>query len=159
MIINDKKKCSKCQQWKKLDHFRKRKMYKDGYDCWCEKCKKSYDRKYQKRTGKSKQYYQDHKEELQKYARDAYAKLKKQVYDHYENICACCGETEEKFLTIEHKNGNGTQHRVQVGGGGERMYRWIVKNDYPPDIELLCANCNLGKYRNNGICPHKGRVR
>ena len=157
MIINNKKLCHKCQTNKTIDNFTNSKKSKDGLDGWCKKCKGIYNRYYQKRTGKTKKYYQAHKEELQLYARNAYAKLKKRVYDHYGNKCACCGELEEKFLTIEHKNGGGTQHRVKVGGGGERIYRWIVKNNYPLEIELLCSNCNIGKYRNNGVCPHKQR--
>jgi hypothetical protein len=30
-----------------------------------------------------------------------------------------------------------------------------VMNDFPPGFQLLCSNCNHGRARNGGICPHK----
>jgi hypothetical protein len=34
-----------------------------------------------------------------------------------------------------------------------------VKNAFPDTITLLCFNCNCGKGRNKGVCPHKGTVK
>jgi hypothetical protein len=69
-------------------------------------------------------------------------------------ICKCCGETELKFLSIDHINGGGSKHRKEYGvGGGKGIYRWLAKNNYPPGFQVLCHNCNLAKgfY---GSCPH-----
>ncbi len=28
----------------------------------------------------------------------------------------------------------------------------------PEGFQVLCWNCNLGKYYNGGVCPHRGAV-
>lgn len=87
--------------------------------------------------------------------------VRDEVYKHYGNICACCGETESKFLSIDHVNNDGAKHRKEIWtsasrrSSGSHLYRWIIKNNYPDGFQLLCMNCNHGKSRNDGICPHK----
>ena len=75
------------------------------------------------------------------------------VLDHFHKVCACCGESEPLFLTIDHIDGNGNLHRRLVGKAD--MWRWLVNNKFPPGFQLLCFNCNAGKYRNGGTCPHQ----
>ena len=79
-------------------------------------------------------------------------KLRSQVLDAYGRICQCCGETEEHFLTVDHINGGGCQHRKQVKGGSI-FHTWLIKRNFPADFQILCMNCNWakGKY---GRCPH-----
>lgn len=79
-------------------------------------------------------------------------KNKKLVFEHYGKECACCGESEKAFLTIDHIHGNGNKHRKQIH---RKTYIWLVKNNFPKGFQTLCFNCNWGKYYNNGICPHK----
>lgn len=67
--------------------------------------------------------------------------------------CACCGETNETFLALDHVVGGGAAHRRETGGGG--FYTWLKKNDYPQGFQILCHNCNLGRQLNGGVCPHK----
>lgn len=75
--------------------------------------------------------------------------------------CACCGETEPLFLSIDHINNDGAEHRRSLGyegngkGASSATYSWLKKNGYPGGFQVLCMNCNTGKARNNGICPHK----
>lgn len=85
------------------------------------------------------------------------AELKDAVFSHYGYICVCCGETNLTFLTIDHVNSDGAQHRKKLGRGGHTvtMYRDIIKRNFPPDFQILCYNCNCGRARNNGICPHQ----
>jgi len=71
-------------------------------------------------------------------------------------ICACCGETEPKFLTIDHINNDGHLHRKQ-GNGATNLYNHLKARKFPPGFQVLCMNCNFGKARNGGICPHKSR--
>ena len=85
--------------------------------------------------------------------------LKDRVFEAYGGyVCACCGETEITFLTIDHIDGSGREHRGKVLGnrstGGDRFYRWLKKNDFPPGFQVLCRNCNWGKHI-YGKCPHK----
>lgn len=86
--------------------------------------------------------------------------LRMDVYAAYGGaICACCGESELAFLTLDHKHGDGAKHRreMNVRGGGLSMYRWIIRNNFPPLFQVLCFNCNVGRHINGGVCPHKQR--
>lgn len=78
------------------------------------------------------------------------------VLRHYGGLppkCACCGETELMFLTIDHINGGGRQHRIAIKNYG--LTRWLIKNKLPKGFQILCMNCNLGSFLNKGTCPHK----
>ncbi len=84
-------------------------------------------------------------------------KTKDEVYAAYGGYCcACCGETNTEFLTIDHIEGNGKKHREEVGSGGRGfvLYRWLKRHKFPKGFRILCMNCNfaLGHF---GHCPHK----
>ena len=78
-----------------------------------------------------------------------------EILEHYGKICKCCGETQLEFLTIDHINNDGAQHRRDLGKGASSYNVWldIIRNGFPPDFQILCMNCNWakGKY---GKCPH-----
>lgn len=80
---------------------------------------------------------------------------KQTVFDYYGWRCACCGEDIPQFLSIDHIDNDGYQHRKEIGCGGVTLYRWLCTNNFPSNFQTLCHNCNLGKARNKGICPHK----
>ena len=83
-------------------------------------------------------------------------KHKAMVMEAYGNKCACCGETEPFFLSIDHVNNDGFMARKHKLHPTDTLnfYRWLVKNDFPKDFQILCMNCNFGKARNGGVCPH-----
>lgn len=87
-------------------------------------------------------------------------KLKAASIAAYGGFCACCGESELIFLTIDHIDGEGNTHRRELfgGRGGGPFYRWLAKNGFPPGFQVLCFNCNLGKHINGGVCPHQQTV-
>lgn len=66
--------------------------------------------------------------------------------------CVCCGETEKDFLSLDHVANDGPKMRL-IHGLGSNMYRWAVKNGFPPIFQVLCRNCQFGK-KKSGICPH-----
>jgi hypothetical protein len=72
-------------------------------------------------------------------------------------VCACCGETEPLFLSIDHIECDGAEHRKKLGksANGSGFYRWLRDNKYPPGFQVLCMNCNHGRMRNGGLCPHQ----
>ncbi len=37
----------------------------------------------------------------------------------------------------------------------DSLYRWIIKNNFPEEFQILCFNCNSGRHINGGICPHE----
>lgn len=81
-------------------------------------------------------------------------KHRQQVLQHYGNKCACCGETEEHFLTIDHINNDGAKHkRALKRTDPATMRKWIIDNNYPDIFQILCYNCNCAKGK-LGYCPH-----
>ena len=81
--------------------------------------------------------------------------LKDEVYTAYGGYhCACCGETHKEFLTVDHINGDGKEHRKLAGGNTKGIYRWLKKHNFPPGFRILCMNCNFA-LGHSGYCPHQ----
>lgn len=82
-------------------------------------------------------------------------KAKLDVVYNYGGKCRCCGETNLKFLTIDHIYNDGYKERIKQVGGS-RIYAMLRRKNCPKKrYQLLCWNCNCGKRMNKGICPHK----
>jgi hypothetical protein len=84
-------------------------------------------------------------------------KLKVQVVDAYGGRCACCGETEIAFLSVDHIHGGGNKHRRSLdkryGFGG--IYEWLRDQGFPKDeFRILCMNCQIAT-RYGRECPHQ----
>jgi len=80
------------------------------------------------------------------------------VLSHYSGKppkCACCGEANPYFLSIDHVDGGGYRQQQKLKKWGSAFYRWLVAHKYPKGYQVLCYNCNLAKgfY---GCCPHRG---
>ena len=59
-------------------------------------------------------------------------------------VCVKCREKEIKFLTIDHIHGRrlmGHSHSFS----GLRLYKWIIKNNFPDGLQVMCHNCNKAK--------------
>lgn len=87
-------------------------------------------------------------------------KLKHATFTAYGGVyCRCCGETEIRFLTLDHVNNDGFKHKVngRERATGCKMYLQLKAAGYPndPPLQVLCYNCNCGRSCNKGICPHK----
>jgi hypothetical protein len=59
-----------------------------------------------------------------------------------------------RFLTVDHINNDGAEHRRKIGAGICSLYWWLKKNHFPDGFQILCYNCNGARARNNGVCPH-----
>lgn len=68
--------------------------------------------------------------------------------------CACCGERRQEFLTMDHINNDGADHRRKIGKTRQDLFRWLKSNNYPPGFQVLCFNCNCAK-EYSGYCPHQ----
>lgn len=92
-------------------------------------------------------------ERHKQYRLNSHKKLRREVFEAYGGpVCACCAEDGEVFLTIDHINGKGNEHRRSIGNnGGKDFYSWLRKNNYPEGYQVLCFNCNQARgYR--GYC-------
>jgi|TARA_R110000868_G_scaffold314947_1_gene575876 hypothetical protein len=77
------------------------------------------------------------------------------AYGGYQ--CNCCNETEQMFLSIDHIDNNGAAERKSglYGGSGTGFYQWLKKSEFPSGYQVLCMNCQIGKHKNGGVCPHQ----
>ena len=93
-------------------------------------------------------------EHNRKYQTNYKRRRRQTVYDHYGGKCACCGETRFEFLSIDHKDGGGTQHRLRENIRGASVIDWLLTHGLPDGFQVLCHNCNQAKgfY---GACPHE----
>lgn len=93
-------------------------------------------------------------EECSKKMSEDKKRIRKEVMEAYGGpVCACCGETIERFLTIDHINNDGAEHRRAIRRNS--INKWLVENNFPAGYQVLCFNCNMGKQLNGGVCPHK----
>lgn len=96
--------------------------------------------------------------------RDKSLELKLETLSAYGNKCVCCLETKIEFLTIDHIDGKGAEHRKSLGlsygsdektVAGHNFYKWLKVNNFPKDnFQILCFNCNYAKHV-YGVCPHR----
>lgn len=74
------------------------------------------------------------------------------ILAHYGTLCACCKESNEEFLTIDHIGGGGTKHRERIKS--RAFYPWLIANGFPAGFRTLCWNCNMAT-RFGAACPHQ----
>jgi len=129
------------QEHKKAISERKRRYYLENI----EKIRAYYSANREKQ----KEYRREHKVEYRAKSRKSYQKIKAEVISFYSkgnNICAYCGFTDMRALTIDHIGGGGNAHRKQIKRlSGGTFYCWLKRNNYPGGYQVLCANCQFIK--------------
>jgi len=167
MICN--KLCTKCNEIKIVTNFHKNRRQKDGLHSQCKQCAKirhakkyaenslrmSIDSPEQKRCYSCNESKLKIKFPLRKSANDGLGTkckdcckqsnidLKKEVFNTLGGmICVKCKETEFEFLTIQHKNGGGREHRTIKSWQGVCFDILNDPNKFQ-SYEVLCANCNM----------------
>ena len=124
---------------------------------WNEYMREYYKKNKDKMIARVHRYRASNFDKVSKYKREYWKRLKMVVLEHYGGNppkCACCGEDTSEFLELDHINNGGNEQRRKIGWG-TRFYLWIVRNNFPSGFQVLCANCNQGRRRNHGVCPHK----
>ena len=117
--------CNKCGLSKDLNDFYRDKTKSEGREYICKGCKKNYNNS----QGRNAHY---------KYNQ----KLRETILDHYGRWCAYCGSTEE--LQLDHVKGDGAILRRQHDDK-PAWHRYLIKNNFPPDCQVLCRCCNAMK--------------
>lgn len=108
----------------------------------------------------SQQYYTNDFTKFQGYWTKQTTRHREAMFAALGDICSCCKESEKSFLTLEHKNGTGAEHKWKLGRGKYKASSAMALRDafregFPRDkYTVLCGNCQLGETRPDG-CPHK----
>lgn len=93
---------------------------------------------------RQRRWYTAHPEKARAKKLAEATRLAEAVFAHYGTSCACCETTER--LTIDHVNGDGKEHRQELGlKGGYPFYRWLKRAGFPPGYQTLCLPCNRSK--------------
>lgn len=85
---------------------------------------------------------------------NAKQRRKAAVFEHYGMVCALCGFSDMRALTIDHENQMGSNHKSLNGRRltGEKLYRWLISNKFPPGFRTLCCN-----HQSIEFAIHEGR--
>ncbi len=154
------------------DSFRRR----VGPQYYCDSCRRLAKVEYQRRyhrlhymmnreiiKARAREYEKGHLERTRASKRKSAARrarmIRNQVLGHYSNwsfTCACCGESEREFLTIDHAAGNGNRMSRDLGipRAGTGLTFWLFRNGLPTGFQVMCMNCNSSKWK-HGECVHK----
>ena len=82
--------------------------------------------------------------------------LKLEMIRAYGGKCACppCGVDIPHFLSLEHTQGDGAEHRRKVGNNAQAQLVDLKRRGWPKEgYTVLCLNCNIAK-GSHGTCPH-----
>lgn len=155
----DVKTCKRCGETRPFEEFVYNPSAANGGNI-CRPCRRV--REAEKRAANRQKYRDDHaawrqanREHMRAYGRRRAVKLRAEVLAAYGDACACCGETTEEFLTLDHIDGGGTAHRRATWG---KVYDQVKREGFPPGYRILCWNCNWA-YRLMDDCPHNETAR
>ena len=82
-------------------------------------------------------------------------KLRARMFEVYGDRCVCCGESNKKFLTLDHIQNDGWKEKQFGKHRKSNWYKLAIKHPDKNRFQILCWNCNMGKAKNGGVCPHK----
>jgi|SRR5262252_9520328 len=119
--------------------------------------RRAYFREWQRKNrakvkGYQAAWYQEHRERiLGQQHQDRLEAL--QHYSRGKLRCRCCGEDGYLFLTLDHTRNDGKEHRLATRA--TQICTLLKRQGWPKGFQVLCYNCNFGRAKNGGICPHK----
>ena len=150
------KTCGKCGRWKSPDGFCKDKSRKSGLTPYCRLCiAADYASNSEDKCARVMRYYQANREDILRRASERHARDRAVVFGYYGGTCLCCGTVHN--LTIDHLDGDGREHRKDLGVRTSwEFYRWLIRNDFPerPRLCVLCHSCNSSKGNSPGCKKH-----
>lgn len=150
--------CSKCKISKPLVEFytsgKKKSRHSQCKACGLAYSREWYYKNWHRRRAQIAVYTRENSEHLRERGRSYGQALRSAVIEGYGGQCACCGEREFDFLTLDHIHGGGNQHRKKRKSHG--IYLDVINANFPPEYRILCFNCNFAT-RLGRTCPHQLR--
>jgi hypothetical protein len=151
-ILTEKKRCSKCGEWKDRSEFSKYYRAKDGLKPACKLClaidHMVYKAKDPEKIRESKKRsYRKNYERHSKFGMRYYNEMKEKIFGVLGNACARCGFSDKRALQVDHINGGGSHEKRELST--HELMKKVIKVG-KSEYQLLCANCNWIKRAENG---------
>lgn len=130
---------------------RGKKKYHDNENYRSYKIKYAIDYEKDHRVDKSnylKDYYKINSDIIKHTSRNNRLNDRFEILYWYSNgdmKCELCNESYSEFLCVDHINDDGSEHRKEIGIGGNQLYRYLLNNNFPEGYQVLCNNCNYLK--------------
>lgn len=165
-LNSGRKICGGCklQLPRNYETFGKSSKIFDGLQSRCRTCvalckKEHYCRTRLSQRETQRRYRHANREQLNAYNaewnRKRNKKVREEMLEAYGGKCACCGESEPLFLELDHIYNDGADDR-RIHRNQFQIILKLQSAGWPTDrVQLLCSNCNQGKQRNGGTCPHQ----
>jgi len=152
------KTCTTCLKEKTTDNFRSahKRRFPQRLRAVCKPCENRYNKAW-KRLKTPPSYLSSERKRCA-----SHRNVRRELFSLLGGKCSCCGEKTSDFLTLEHLNRDGSQHRKEFRKA-RSLYRAVL-NEVQKNPSLInskyavyCMNCNWAE-RNGKKCPHKSLV-
>lgn len=144
------------RQNKEIEHMRSKTYYEQNKEAILARRRENYAANREERRKYQREWSRANKEKVKGYISkytleqkrrwniNGRRKVKLEVIEAYGGRCVCCGEDRFMVLQMHHVNGDGAEHRREIGlPGGYVFYSWLKKQGFPKEgYELLCCNCH-----------------
>jgi len=157
-VLHPLRVCARCKKSKSIYDFAVRSYFKNGFDYFCNDCKKEDRRPEWERYKELSQDIQNEwRSQQHTYSKNHATRLKLEVFSHYtkDGIVRCANPyhihnediTNLVLLTLDHINGDGYKELDHTGKrlGGANFYSKLKRNNYPSGLQILCWNCQAYK--------------
>ncbi|MET0604183.1 MAG: hypothetical protein ABW167_19520 [Baekduia sp.] len=106
-----------------------------------------------------RQWRADNPEKVTDYNAAYQQRQKRKLMDALGGVCACCGERELAFLTLDHIGGNVPSEHFKADGksrlSAKHLFKLIEAKGFPRNrYRVLCFNCNVATAHGR-TCPHE----
>jgi 5-methylcytosine-specific restriction endonuclease McrA len=150
-VLADKKRCSKCEEWKDRSEFGKDKKQKDGLSYWCKECNRKNSAKYRKENhggflGALKRWREKNKEKKKEYRKKWYSENREHAIDYAVKYAK---------ENAEHINQRRKQHRQAHREKFLEKEREQSKNQYNKNLEVSRQKNNEKNRRWRLTSPEK----
>ena len=136
-IVDGRKKCSICGEWKSIDNFHEDHSMKSGLKSSCKDCiRKTYTLHRDKRIETAKRWKSENHEKCMEYSR----KSKATTLDFIESLkttCQKCGES--RLYVIEFHHIDPSTKLFSIGGSSHSKDHILKERE---KCVCLCANCH-----------------
>jgi hypothetical protein len=112
----------------------------------------------EQRKATNARYIEKNRDAINAKAQATRAQFRADAIAAYGGHCACpgCHVHHAELMTIDHINGDAHHRQSPRNRSTGDFYRWLAKQGYPADYQLLCGSCNLAK-SNRAQCPLAGQ--